>query len=311
MSKLRTACFFLIAGLAASGAHAQLNGHNLRGDYGLTSGTQPAPGFYAGAMYVRYGVDTLRDGNGEAFPGEPSLTVNAIAPYFWWVSDAKILGANYSIFATPAWVDNALEAPILGLDLDTGLGFADLYVQPINLGWHRERADFMAGVGIFAPTGRYDPDADDNTGLGMWSFEVFGGTTVYLDEAKSWNLAATAFYETHTSKEDSDVTVGDLLTIEGGLGKSFAGGAANIGVAYLAQWKITKDDLGFELPNRPLDKHRAYALGPEVVLPLASKSKFYGSVSARYLWELGNQNTTEGGIFVFNLTLPIPSISLQ
>ncbi len=30
--------------------------------------------------------------------------------------------------------------------------------------------------------GRYEDGADDNTGLGMWSFELFGGATVFFDE---------------------------------------------------------------------------------------------------------------------------------
>jgi hypothetical protein len=76
---------------------------------------------------------------------------------------------------------------------------------------HRERADFVAGLGIFAPTGKYEPEGSDNTGLGMWSLEFFAGTTVYLDAAKSWHLATTAFFETHTEKEDSDIKVGNLL----------------------------------------------------------------------------------------------------
>ena len=54
----------------------------------------------------------------------------------------------------------------------------------------------------------------------MWSYEVFGGTTVYFDEQKTWHFSATAFYETHGKKDGTNIRVGDLLTLEGGLGKS-------------------------------------------------------------------------------------------
>ena len=43
------------------------------------------------------------------------------------------------------------------------------------------RADFIAGYGFYAPTGRYEAGADDNIGLGMWSHEIQGGTTLYVN----------------------------------------------------------------------------------------------------------------------------------
>ena len=106
----------------------------------------------------------------------------------------------------------------------------------------------------------------------MWSYEILGGTTVYLNEAKTLNLAVNAYYETHISKEHSDQKVGDIVTLEGGLGRSFAGGTAAVGIAYFAQWKVSSDDLGlgFELA-RDLDKHQIFGAGPELTRPLATK----------------------------------------
>jgi hypothetical protein len=40
---------------------AQYNGHNLRGDYGMFSGTQPGLGWYVGVLGMNYDVDSLRD----------------------------------------------------------------------------------------------------------------------------------------------------------------------------------------------------------------------------------------------------------
>ena len=39
-------CLLLCGLVISTLAVAQLNGHNLRGDYGLASGSQPAPGSY-------------------------------------------------------------------------------------------------------------------------------------------------------------------------------------------------------------------------------------------------------------------------
>ena len=302
----------------ANMAHAQLSGHNSRGDYGLQSGSQAPPGWYLVApMYYRYSADEFRDRHGDrqsALGGGGSIEATAWLAGAIWVSDHKLFGGNYSFVIFPGVTDNALGFPPLGVDERVSTGLADLYVQPINLGWNTPRADFVAGIGIFAPTGEYEQSGSSNRGLGMWSYELFGGTTVYLDEAKSWHFAATAFYETHGKKEDTNIRVGDLLTIEGGLGKSFKDGMVNVGLAYYAQWKLTDDDFGLDqqsLSNRQLGKHRVYGFGPELTLPLATKKALYGFLNLRYIWETGARTSLQGNTFVATLTFPVPSISLQ
>ena len=305
-------CVFLA--FASGGVFAGFAGHNTKGDFGLQSGTQPPPGLLIAPMYYRYSGETLRDSKGDKISVDPqersSLDANAYVLGFIWVSgDLKILGGNYSFQAYPAFTDNTLEVPVLGLDESVDTGFADFYFQPINLGWHTDRADFLAGLGVTAPTGEYEPGGSDNTGLGMWSFEPFVGTTVYLDEAKSWSFAATAFYALHSEKKDTDIQVGDILTIEGGLGKTFMDGALSVGAAYYAQWKMTEDELGRDnaFPgSRGLGKHRVYGVGPEVTIPIALKGKLYGFINARYLWEFGARSTLEGNTFVLTAILPVP-----
>jgi len=313
---LRLIAFMVLALCGSTAAlHAQLSGHNTKGDFGLLAGSQPPPGLYLVApLYIRYEADTLRNRDGDRLALDFSLDVNAYVLGVLWVSEKKFLGGNYSFQIFPAFTDNALEAPGLGVDESVSTGLTDLYVVPLHLGWQRERADFVAGLGIFAPTGSYEADADDNLGLGMWSFELFGGTTLYFDEARSWHFATNAFYETHTEKEGSDVRVGDLLTLEGGFGKSLMEGAVSVGVAYYAQWKTSDDDLGldFVLPSgRRLGKHEVFGVGPDVTFPIATKKKLYGFLNARYFWESGARSTLEGSSLLVTATFPIPSIPLQ
>ena len=296
-------------------SQAQLSGHNTRGDYGLMSGTQAPVGVYGVGMFYDYSADELRDKSGDSFPATSdggSIDVQAAVAGLVWTTEMKLLGANYGFAIFPAVTNNAVEFPALQTDTETSTGLADLYIQPLILGWTKERADFMAGLGIYLPTGRYDSDADDNRGLGMWSYEAFAGTTFYFDEARSWHLAATAFFETHGEKEDSNIRVGDVLTIEGGFGKSFMDGAASARIGYYAQWKVSNDDFGASLPGGPrVGKHEVYGIGPELTLPLASKSKLYGFANLRYFWESGARSTLEGETLLVTLTFPIPSIPLQ
>ncbi len=308
---LATTCWTLTA-------HAQFNGHNGLGDYGLRSASQPDPGFYASAYYYHYGSDKIRNQNGDLVTLSPtergSIAVNALAGFFYYVSDAKILGANYGAIAAVPFANATLAVPILGFEEPAGVGLGDVYVVPINLGWHTTRADFAAGVGVFVPTGRYDVDANDNIGLGMWSFELYGGATVYFDEAKSWHVATTAFYETHTDKKDTDIRVGDLLSLEGGFGKSFLEGALSVGAAYYAQWKISSDNLGLGVqpPGGPLiGKHRVFAAGPEVTVPIPIGNKLIAFITARYFWEFGAKTKSEGNALAIMATFPIPSIPIE
>ena len=309
---------FLTLAVFAGPALAQLGGHNSKGDFGLQSGSQAPPGWYVVApMYYSYSADEFRDRNGDrllAIEGGGSVEATAWLAGVIWVSEHKILGGNYSFSIWPGVTDNALGFPPLGVDEGVSTGLADLYVQPINLGWNTARADFITGLGVFAPTGEYEAEGSNNRGLGMWSYELFGGTTVYFDEARSWHFAATAFYETHGKKDGTDIRVGDLLTVEGGIGKSFKEGAANVGIAYYAQWKLSEDDFGINPPDRPnrrLGKNRVYGFGPEITLPLATKQTLWGFLNVRYFWETGARTALQGNTFVATLTFPLPGIPLQ
>ena len=109
-----------------------------------------------------------------------------------------------------------------------------------------------------------------------------------------------------------------MLTLQGGLGKSYLGGGLILGAAYYAQWKLTTDDLAtFVLPGGETidldarNKHKVFGFGPDVTLPVASKSKLFALVNIRYLWETGARLKTEGETLVVTATFPVPSVRLK
>ena len=199
-------------------------------------------GLLCRALLFRYDSDTVKDADGNIVrlaPDAPaSGGLSATAPLLWYVSKAKVLGANYGVMAVLPWANASFEAPAFGFSDTVNTSFADILIRPIDLGWHTTRADVTAGFQFYAPTGRYELGGSDNIGKGMWTYEPFVGTTLYFDEARTTSLATTAFWEIHGNKKDSDVKVGQILTLEGGLGKSFLGGGLVIGAAYYAQWKL-------------------------------------------------------------------------
>jgi hypothetical protein len=95
-------------------------------------------------------------------------------------------------------------------------------------------------------------------------------------------------------KNNVDIKVGNILTLSGGLGRSFLKGAANAGVAYGAQWKVTHDS-GTDIPAFvPITNGRVFGVGPEIDFPVFAKGQNLGLVSFRYLWPIG-PNAALGG----------------
>jgi hypothetical protein len=323
----RAAIAILLATVFAAPAHAQLNGENLLGDMGVKSGTQPEPGLYVSTIYYRYRADSIKDAHGRSInadrTGKAGQTINAGVPVVYYVTPNKVLGANFAAMVVVPLANGGLEAPGLGLSESASLGLSDLYVMPAQLGWHFERADVLAGVAGFAPTGRYSAGASDNLGKGMWSYEVSAGGTFYVDPQRTLSLSTTAYWETHSKKDGevriehltlTDVKVGDLLTLEGGAGKSFLHGGASVGVAYYAQWKTTSDDFGRSsiapgLSGVP-ERHRVWGVGPDVTIPIATKTRLISLINVRYLWEQGAQLKTQGQSLTLTTTFPVGGIRI-
>jgi hypothetical protein len=112
----------------------------------------------------------------------------------------------------------------------------------------------------------------------------------------------------------TDVKFGQLLTQEGDFGRSFRIGAANIGIAYCAQWKVTSDDMsgvatGAHLIGIP-NHRRAFAVGPDVSIPIAPKSMLMSSLNVRYMWETGAEVKTQGQSLLVTSTIPFNGIRI-
>jgi hypothetical protein len=314
----------LAMAMFATPAYAQLNGENLLGDMGMKSGSQPAPGFYLGTLYYRYKTESIKGSDGESLALDPTgngqQTIQAAVPMAIYITKKKVLGANFGMMAVMPFANGALEAPGFGISDSASIGASDIYVMPAQLGWHKRTFDASAGFAFFAPTGRHTAGADDNLGKGMWSYELSGGTTFYFDEARSISVAATGYWETHTKKDGAvavegltihDVKVGQLMTLEGGVGKSFLHGAASVGMAYYAQWKLTEDEFAVSGLTLPVtDKHRVFGLGPDVTIPIATSTKLIALVNVRYLVEMGTQTKTQGQSLVVTTTFPVGGIKI-
>jgi len=289
------AAFSLILSLQTEMAQAQYGGHNLLGDFGLMAGSQAPKGRYTGVLFQYYPSDTVKGSEGQSMETQATLDVFTLMPFVTWVTDFKVLGGSYGGLVAVPFANLGLELP--RLDLETGnFGLADIYVQPIKLGWHTEQADFILSYAFDAPVGEYSADANDNIGLGMWSHEFGLGTSVFLNQERSWHASAIGSYEIHTGKRDVDIDVGDIFTLEGGFGRTFGTGTS-VGLSGYAQWKVTHDEGTDISPVLLGQKDRTFGLGPELDL-------LQGALTIRYFFEFGGRTTLEGHNLIVALAFP-------
>jgi len=231
------------------------------------------------------------------------------------VTNVKILGANLGGSAVPlAFMKERIEGP--SLDVPGQLAFTDITVQPIQLGWHTKQVDYLASYSLFLPTGKWELGGDDNTGLGMWSHDLQAGATVYTDPKHEWSISALGTYELHSHKEDTDIKVGDIFTVEGGLGKSWykikmmgqtpvPTRITNFGLVYYGQFKVSGDEGGALTPLLQGAKDRVIALGLEgnVILPESG-----WVLGLRIEPELEARNRTKGWTFMLTAAYQLKSL---
>ena len=293
---MKTAAAALILVALATPAMAQYKADRIPGNVGLEAGTQAPPGVYLGYLGWFYPTDTLTDANGDPVgSGRGSLTTSLNGFLVSWVTQRKVVGANLGgVVVLPA-IRNRLQ--LNSLDVDSGLAYTDTIVTPVALGWHAGQTDVLASYSLYLPTGKYEAGGSENTGLGMVGQELSVGTTVF-DTARKWNGAANLAYEWHTNKKDQDLRVGQVVTLEGGLGYNVYTKIDNrlplittFGIAGYSQFKVTEDSGADVFALVRGQKDRIFGVGPEmkVFLPQAKLT-----VVGRVMPEFGGQLRTEG-----------------
>jgi len=291
---------FAVCVLASSGVrlNAQYQGDQILGFTGLKVGSQPPPGFYVTLpLYFHYSDVSIYGAQGNRLLKNATADINVfVLPAIQVVTPFKILGATYGASFTE-WINNGvINVAAVNFRRSNTYRFADIYVQPVILGWHTPRADVTAGYAFFAPTG------SGSAGEHMWVNEIDFGTTLYPDAGKKWNVATMMYYDFHRKKNNADITVGDILTLSGGAGRSFFKGAANLGAAYGAQWKMTHD-AGSDIPALlSTTNGRVFGLGPEIDVPVFAKGRNVGLASFRYLWPIGPKTALRGQALTASFT---------
>ncbi|KUJ62659.1 hypothetical protein AR687_07450 [Flavobacteriaceae bacterium CRH] len=287
-------------------SNAQLKGGHILGAMGLQSGTQAPENTLS--VYVPgylYDACSLRNASGDEANANPEITMFLTGAGASYVSEFKILGANYGATVLLAFASNTIQGN--SLDATNSLAFTDMFIQPVQLGWHSKRADFVFSYSLYLPTGKFTAGASDNAGLGMFMNEFSAGTTLFFNDKKTFHFSALASYEINGKKKDTDIKTGDIFSLEGGLGKTFylmngektaPKGILNAGVIYYLQAKLSTDKI--PVGNTVLEpaKDRIAGIGAEVnYFHIGSRT----SAGLRWVSEFQGLNRFQGNTFFLTL----------
>lgn len=284
-----------LAGLLFGTASAGGENEYPNGIEGIKAASVPPPGFYYKMYNAFYTADTMTDKDGEELDIDFDLSLFANAHRFLWVSQKKILGADYGADIIIPLFNIDIEIGALGVD-DSEFGIGDICIEPLILGWHGPRYDASFGLGVWAPTGKYDETEPASPGKDMWTWMITAGGTYYFDAQKTWSASLLARYEFHGEKKELEVTPGDDFHFEWGIGKT-VGKVWDIGLAGYCQWQVT-DDSDSNIPGYG-EKDSVYAAGPEISVFVPSGMFF---LNLKSLWEFNAEDRSEGNFTTFTLT---------
>jgi hypothetical protein len=282
----------LLAGLFAFAAHVPAQpvvaGHYPAGAEGIKGASLPPPGVYFRDYNFFYFADEFKDG-----PPDFDIVAYINAPRVIWMTDLKILGANYGMdvilpFAYMDWTAGGTS--------DSHFGLGDMQIEPLLLSWHFAQFDLAGGYAIWAPTGNYDPARPDLVSKGFWSHMLTLGGTWYPDKEKTWAISLLNRYEFCQQQEQTDIDPGQVYTIEWGFSKGLNKGV-DVGVIGYYQRQVTKDS-GATATSK-LD--RKVGVGPEISAFLPKPGMF---ASLRYAYEFAAVERPEGQLVTLTLTKP-------
>ncbi len=289
-------CAFGFVGTLFGIAAAGETGHYVSGGEGIKAATLPPPGFYWRLYNQFYKANTLKDKNGHELDVGYDLNVYSLVNRFVWISNIKILGADFGVSIVIPLVYTDIENKGAGID-DEKFDLGDIAVEPFVLSWHGPRYDAAFALALYVPTGEYDKNEAASPGKDFWTGMATVGGTYYFDVEKSWSASILSRYEIHSKKDETDVKPGNNFHFEWGIGKTLAK-IWDVGLTGYCQWQVT-DDSGSDVTWDKSVHDRVYAVGPEVsvFIPPAKLS-----VSLRSQWEFCAEDSAEGNITTLVLT---------
>ena len=215
----------------------------------------PPPGLYYVGYLVNYRINEFEmPGSSQKLPGDNRSTITAQMNRLLWMTEKKVLGADYGMEALVPIINTSVRLGMFNVHAQsTGVG--DIYLSPMILGWHGPRWDALIGTGMWLDNGRSGQLAAP--GSGYKRLDLSAGLNAYLDEQKSISTSALVRFE-RNGKDNAGFRNGNQLFLDWSANKRF--GPVQVGVTGYSQWQIS-DDSGFGASTNHLTRH---AIGGQI-----------------------------------------------
>ena len=283
----------LLAQSPATQAQLPLGSHYPNGAEGLNGANLPPPGIYLRDYNFFYSADAVDGG-----PKDIDVLAVVQAPRLIWITDKKILGANYGADILVPFFYKQVSSQQLGATDKFGLG--DIHVEPLVLSWHLDKFDLAAGYAFWAPSGSFDASTPIHTltspGNGYWGHMLTLGGVWHPDAEKTWSVSLLNRYEINMKQDQTHITPGNMWTLEWGVGKSVTK-SVDVGVAGYIQQQVTRDHGA----GAARSEGHVIGLGPEVSV-FCQKLKMFTSL--RYIYEFEAKDRPYGHLVALTLTKP-------
>lgn len=290
MSVFKTILFLII--FAYSSLIYSGTAHYANGFLDISCSTIPKPGLYYALYYSYYASDNYKDQNGDDSLLVRDVVSKAISGRLVWVTDYKILGADYGVqFSFSADKQVTLEIDSLGLKIDDA-GFSDPQLTPLVLSWYNDMSEITLTYGVYLPWGNYDKDELVNAGKNHFTHTFALGGTFYFDEDKSYFFSILPRYQIAQEEKYSNITEGDVFSFEWGAGKKFLQGIVTVGITGYSHWQVSADN---GASNN--FKDQVHGIGPAITV-LDYKNLYKAGI--RYYKEFDTEDRYEGDFFVFS-----------
>ena len=269
----------LLAFIWSVPSSAQQKGQWVPGQSGLNAGVIPDSGVTYANMAFYYSASQLNGPNGNPLQGiTGTYSFWADENIFYYVPSHKFLGGYFMPYVVLTGASGSVVADlpdIPGVILSAGgSGFADMYVQPLNLGWHLKRADVNVGYAFVAPTGRFTAGATNNVGSGYWGNNITSGTTFYITKNKATTANLATDWEIHGQKSGTQETPGQAFTDEWGFGqilplKKDLSQLLQVGLVGYDQFQVTANGGtgvvgGLPIPARLIPYYSVHSVGGQI-----------------------------------------------
>jgi hypothetical protein len=275
--------------LAVPFTFGQERGQYIPGFRGLNPAEQPGAGFTYLNFFYWYPSSTVKDKDGNNFNTNFGLNLVADMNLIAYTPKKKFLGATYSAMVALPVMNAAITMPRFGVNTSTSASFGDVYIEPISLSWAFKKGKIRAAYGFMPPSGAKRVTSN------YFGHQVSFGGTYHPDAHGLWQISAHSVWEFHHKKQNEDVTVGNNVTFEYGVGKTFVRNKGaqiyQVGLVGYAEFQLINDKGTGVTPLNGAGKDRVFAVGPEfdVILP-----KYKMNFFARVEPEFGAHSRTQG-----------------